>query len=171
MYQNAAWHLLDGSSAIAAADELMGDVVSSVVSHHALSSHAEGWRKEGMKQGKQKIKQKRNKEKKNWGVTCPGWATMLPCSTSPAVVPAAAATAAVTEAGAVVCLLPTVSVQNPVTHMERGTGWERDGWGKSDNKPRGMWEGKVQNKDEKVGGGGESETQQEEGSKGGEIER
>lgn len=40
---------------------------------------------------------------------------MLPCSTSPAVVPAAAATAAaaaVTEAGAVVCLLPTVKESN-----------------------------------------------------------
>lgn len=41
---------------------------------------------------------------------------MLPCSTSPAVVPAAAATAAaaaVTEAGAVVCLLPTVKSPIP----------------------------------------------------------
>lgn len=41
---------------------------------------------------------------------------MIPCSTSPAVVPAAAATAAaaaVTEAGAVVCLLPTVKSQIP----------------------------------------------------------
>lgn len=40
---------------------------------------------------------------------------MLPCSTSPVVVPAAAATAAaaaVTEAGEVVCLLPTV--KNPI---------------------------------------------------------
>lgn len=54
---------------------------------------------------------------------------MLPCSTSPAVVPAAAATAAaaaVTEAGAVVCLLPT-GVQYPVTHRDRELqgGWER----------------------------------------------
>lgn len=43
-------------------------------------------------------------------------ATVLPCSTSPAVVPAAAATAAaaaVTEAGVVVCLLPTVKSPKP----------------------------------------------------------
>lgn len=44
---------------------------------------------------------------------------MIPCSTSPAVVPAAAATAAaaaVTEAGAVVCLLPTVKESNTQSH-------------------------------------------------------
>lgn len=49
-------------------------------------------------------------------------AAMLPCSTSPAVVPAAAATAAaaaVTEAGAVVCLLPTVKESDAQTHKEK----------------------------------------------------
>lgn len=61
---------------------------------------------------------------------------MLPCSTSPAVVPAAAATAAaaaVTEAGAVVCLLPTVKSPIP-SHARRkrvtrqgGTEGEKDG--------------------------------------------
>lgn len=45
---------------------------------------------------------------------------MLPCSTSPAVAPVAAATAAaaaVTEAGEVVCLLPTV--KSPVPNQTR----------------------------------------------------
>lgn len=51
----------------------------------------------------------------------PGEATMLPCSTSPAVAPVAAATAAaatVTEAGEVVCLLPTV--KSPAPNQTRG---------------------------------------------------
>lgn len=56
-------------------------------------------------------------------------ATMLPCSTSPAVAPVAAATAAaaaVTEAGEVVCLLPTV--KSPVPNQTRKkTGMERGG--------------------------------------------
>lgn len=46
---------------------------------------------------------------------------MLPCSTSPAVAPVAAATAAaaaVTEAGEVVCLLPTG--KSPVPNQTRG---------------------------------------------------
>ena len=44
-------------------------------------------------------------------MACPVCSTVLPCSIRPAAVPAAAATAAaatVTEAGVVVCLLPTV---------------------------------------------------------------
>lgn len=48
---------------------------------------------------------------------------MIPCSTRPAVVPAAAATAAaaaVTEAGAVVCLLPTVKSPIP-SHTRRNS--------------------------------------------------
>lgn len=59
-----------------------------------------------------------------WREECPdrkgqrNWAcrAALPCSTSPAVVPAAAATAAaatVTEAGAVDCLLPTNTHTRP----------------------------------------------------------
>lgn len=66
------------------------------------------------------------------GRTPLGEATMLPCSTSPAVVPAAAATAAaaaVTEAGAVVCLLPTVT--NPIpshTRRKRVTRRARKWW-------------------------------------------
>lgn len=54
---------------------------------------------------------------------------MLPCSTSPAVAPVAAATAAaaaVTEAGEVVCLLPTV--KSPVPNQTRKkTVWEGGG--------------------------------------------
>lgn len=53
--------------------------------------------------------------------SAPGEATMLPCSTSPAVAPVAAATAAaaaVTEAGEVVCLLPTV--KSPAPNQTRG---------------------------------------------------
>lgn len=58
-------------------------------------------------------------------------AAMLPCSTSPAVVPAAAATAAaaaVTEAGAVVCLLPTVKESDAQTHKEKESYGGRGGW-------------------------------------------
>lgn len=48
-----------------------------------------------------------------------GEATMLPCSTSPAVAPVAAATAAAAAVtGEVVCLLPTV--KSPVPNQTRG---------------------------------------------------
>lgn len=66
-------------------------------------------------------------------------ATMLPCSTSPAVAPVAAATAAaaaVTEAGEVVCLLPTV--KSPVPNQTRKkTGWEGGGV-KTDDRRSGV---------------------------------
>lgn len=58
-----------------------------------------------------------------WGLTSAFLLSnvLAACSTSPAVVPAAAATAAaaaVTEAGAVVCLLPTVKSPIP-SHVEK----------------------------------------------------
>lgn len=57
---------------------------------------------------------------------------MLPCSTSPAVAPVAAATAAaaaVTEAGEVVCLLPTVKVPNQTRGKSRFMGrWGGEGY-------------------------------------------
>lgn len=75
------------------------------------------------------------------GVACPGWATVIPCSTSPAVVPAAAATAAaaaVTEAGAVVCLLPTVKSQIPSHTWRKSYKARRKGmWEKGERGTRG----------------------------------
>lgn len=101
---------------------------------------------------------------------------MLPCSTSPAVVPAAAATAAaaaVTEAGAVVCLLPTV--KSPIaSHVwrkrvtrqgrrERGEQWVKmEKWWSDILK-----EGSKKKERKNVRAGGESETQQVGGQGGG----
>lgn len=87
-----------------------------MISHQACSCHAGGGRED--REGTE------DRDRVGEGVqrgAPPGEATMLPCSTSPAVVPVAAATAAaaaVTEAGEVVCLLPTV--KSPVPSQTRG---------------------------------------------------
>lgn len=95
---------------------------------------------------------------------------MLPCSTSPAVAPVAAATAAaaaVTEAGEVVCLLPTVKqVQYPIRREERvgiqeGRGGGRWGGGGKDGYKEWRLEKGVKEKNAQ-----ESRTQQEEGRHG-----
>lgn len=68
---------------------------------------------------------------------------MLPCSTSPAVVPAAAATAAaaaVTEAGAVVCLLPTVTTHGRESRMARREGVSGGGR-EMETRQSDIWEG------------------------------
>lgn len=68
-------------------------------------------------------------------------ATMLPCSTSPAVAPVAAATAAaaaVTEAGEVVCLLPTVNKSSTQSDERKEQGYKREG--AKTGRRSGVWE-------------------------------
>lgn len=101
-----------------------------MISHQAFSCHAGGGRED--REGTD------DRDRVGEGVqrgAPPGEATVLPCSTSPAVAPVAAATAAaaaVTEAGEVVCLLPTV--KSPVPNQTRGksrfTGGGREGTGR-----------------------------------------
>ena len=93
-----------------------------MISHQAFSCHAGGGRedREGTEDRVTRVVIQRGAP--------PGEATMLPCSTSPAVAPVAAATAAaaaVTEAGEVVCLLPTV--KSPVPNQRRGKSGGQDG--------------------------------------------
>lgn len=106
----------------------MTDSVSDIISRQAVSCQAEAGREgtgdrnrvgEGVQRGPPPPSQ--------------GEATMLPCSTSPAVAPVAAATAAaaaVTEAGEVVCLLPTVKspVPNQTRRKSRFTRGGGGGW-------------------------------------------
>lgn len=101
-----------------------------MISHQAFSCHAGGGREDRVDR-----EETEDRDRVGEGVqkgAPPGEATMLPCSTSPAVAPVAAATAAaaaVTEAGEVICLLPTVQVQYPIRQEERAGLQGGRGWG------------------------------------------
>lgn len=100
-----------GNTANAANDESVKHSVRHTgSSHHALSSQTEERGVCGGKGGREETEEEELFRGEGGGDPL-GEGPVIPCSTSPAVVPAAAATAAVTEAGAVVCRLPTDRVQ------------------------------------------------------------